>query len=176
MFGFRFSDGRLILNRMEDVASYRRRSKGWQNDSPAYIHPRILFGSGIALDEEFVQKHEITHVINCAFDEDSPKWFRQKYPKRYVSLEALDELTSNIFRWYPEFESTMQAFLSDPTSKTIYVHCQCGINRSGFLCLAYACKKLKFEYNEVVKSILTQRPCALTNPVYRQQVQAEYDK
>jgi hypothetical protein len=174
MFGFRFSDGMLILNRMGDVATYRRRSKGWQNDAPAYIHPRILFGSGIALDEEFMNKYDITHVINCAFDEDSPKWFRQKYPKRYVSLQAPDDLTSNILDWYAKFEEMMQKFLSEPGSKIVYVHCQCGINRSGYLCLAYACKKLKFEYNEVVKSILTQRPCALTNPNYRSQLQSIY--
>jgi hypothetical protein len=170
MFGFRFSEGKLILNRMDDVATYRRRSRGWHNDLPAYIHPRILFGSGIAIDEEFVEKYNITHVINCAFDEDSPKWFRQKHPKKYVSLQAPDDLTSNILDWYPQFEQTMQKFLSENNSKTVYVHCQCGINRSGFLCLAYACKRLRFDYNEVVKSILTQRPCALTNPNYRKQV------
>lgn len=171
MFGFRFSYGRLILNTMDDVASYRRRSRGWQNDGPAYIHPRILFGSGIALDKEFVERYNITHVINCAYDEDCPKWFRQENPKKYISLNANDDLTSNILDWYPIFESKMQAFLSETGSKTIYVHCQCGINRSGFLCLMYACKKLKFEYNEVVKSILTQRPCALTNPSFRKQIQ-----
>ena len=172
MFRFRFSEGRFILNTMDDVATYRRRSKGWQNDPPAYIHPRIMFGSGIAIDEDFVEKYNITHVINCAFDEDSPKWFRQINPTKYVCLNALDDLTSNILDWFPNFEETMQKFLSDNHSKTIYVHCQCGINRSGYLCLAYACKKLKFGYNEVVKSILTQRPCALTNPNYRKQLQS----
>ena len=171
MFGFRFSEGKLILNRMEDVITYRRRSKGWQNDPPAYIHPRILFGSGIAIDEEFVEKYNITHVVNCAFDQDCPKWFRQTYPNCYVSLGALDNLESNILDWYPDFEKSIQSFLSAKGSKTVYVHCQCGINRSGFLCLAYACKKLNYDYNEVVKSILTQRPCALTNPSYRKQVQ-----
>ena len=174
MFGFRFSEGRLILNSMDDAASYRRRSRGWQNDPPAYIHPRILFGSGIALDEVFIENHNITHVINCAFDEDSPKWFRTTYPKQYKCINALDNLTSNIVEWYPEFEETMQKFLSENGSKTIYVHCQCGINRSGFLCLLYACKKLRFDYNEVVKSILTQRPCALTNPSFRKQIQSIY--
>ena len=160
---------------MGDIASYRRRSKGWQNDAPAYIHPRMLCCSSIELDEEFVRKHNITHVINCAFDEDSPKWFRQTYPNNYKSIEAVDDTDRDIMEWYPTFEKTMQLFLASPNSKTIYVHCQCGINRSGFLCLMYACKKLRYEYNEVVKSILTQRPCALTNPAFRQQVQREYN-
>lgn len=176
MFGFRFSEGKLILNRMDDVSSYRRRSRGWQNDPPAYIHPRILFGSGIALDEEFVEKHRITHVINCAFDEDSPKWFRQKFPKQYASIGAIDSLETNIVESYPKFESIMQSFLNSPLAGTVYVHCQCGINRSGYLCVLYACKRLRFDYNEVVKSILTQRPCALTNPAFRNQIQSMYAK
>lgn len=176
MLGFRFSEGRLILNSMDDVASYRRRSRGWQNDQPAFIHPRILFGAGIFLDEEFVERHSITHVINCAFDEDSPKWFRQKYPNKYACLNAPDDLSSNILDWYPAFEESMQKFLSEVGSRTIYIHCQCGINRSGYLCLLYSCKKLRFDYNEVVKSILTQRPCALTNPSFRKQIQSIYLK
>lgn len=172
MFGFRFSEGKLILN----METYRRRSKGWQNDAPAYIHPRILFGSGIALDPEFVKKHNITHVINCANDEDSPAWFREKYPKKYVSLRAIDDLNVNILKWYPQFEAYMQKFLQEPQSHTIYIHCQCGINRSGFLAVLYACKKLRFDYNEVVKSILSQRPCALTNPSFANQVKLECSK
>lgn len=172
MLGFRFSEGKLILN----METYRRRSKGWEKDAPAYIHPRILFGSGMALQPEFVKKHTITHVINCAFDEDSPVWFREKYPNRYVCLEAIDDINENILKWYPKFEKNMQSFLKDPQSQTIYIHCQCGINRSGFLALLYACKKLHFNYNEVVKSILSQRPCALTNLSFANQVKLECSK
>ena len=162
-----------VLNRMDDIASYRRRSKGWDKDGPAYIHPRILFGSGLDLKKEFVKQHNITHVINCAFNEDSPMWFRYTFPERYACLEAVDDTKSNILQWYPVFEKTLQRFLAERDSENIFIHCQCGINRSGFLAVLFACKKLKFEYNEVVKCILTQRPCALTNPTYRQQVQME---
>ena len=170
-YNMRFSQGGYRLGKMDDLSSYRRRSKGWEHDGPAYIHPRILFGSGGALTKDFVKKHNITHVINCAYDEDSPKWFREMYPKRYLSLEAVDNIEANILSWYPRFEACMQKFLAESDSETIYIHCQCGINRSGFLALMFACKKLRYDYNEVVKSILTQRPCALTNPAYRKQVQ-----
>lgn len=160
---------------MDDLASYRRRSKGWEKDPPAYIHPRIVFGSGIILTPTFIAKHNITHVINCAYDEDSPEWFRSSRPTRYKCLQAEDSLTADIFQWYPEFEKTLNRFISDPTCKTIYIHCQCGINRSGYLTLIYACKKLGFDCKHTFKSILQQRPCAFTNPAYRRQVEEHFN-
>lgn len=165
----RFQRRHVVIRKM-DLQSYRRKSRGWMNDSPAFIHPRILFGPGIFLDDEFVTKHEITHVINCAGPEDSPAWFRSRFPGQYVCLNAPDTLQSNILDWYGAFESALNQYLKDPTGKTVYIHCQCGINRSGFLAAAYACKRLGYEFEEVLKSILYQRPCALTNPSYHKQV------
>jgi protein-tyrosine phosphatase len=155
---------------MDDWSGYRRLSVGWMNDNPAYIHPRILFGPGIFLDESFIARHKITHVINCAFVEDCPTWFRKKYPKHIVTLGAIDDLNTQILDWYPAFEAAIQTFIKSPDCQNIYVHCQCGINRSGFLAVAYACKKLRYDYSEVTKSVLSQRPCALTNPSYKEQV------
>lgn len=146
------------------------RSRGWMVDPPAYIHPRILFGSGMALTPEFVQKHSITHVLNCAFDQDCPTWFRQESPKNYRCLNAIDSLDVNILDWYNSFETTITAFLRDDDCKNIYVHCQCGINRSGFLCLNFMVKKMKLDLDSSIKTILRQRPCALTNSSFRSQV------
>lgn len=170
--GIRFSRGRLILNNsMDEFASYRRRSIGWISDPPAYIHPRILFGSGGAtLAPHFVKQYNISHVINCGFQNDSPEWFKTSFPSKYACLEAVDSVDASILYWYPQFEDTMRKFLAEDESRVIYVHCQCGINRSGFLSLLFACVRLGYDYNEVVKSILSQRPCALTNPSYLKQV------
>ena len=165
-----FSQGRIRIHNMDDWSGYRRLSIGWMNDSPAYIHPRILFGPGIFLDREFVETHGITHVVNCAAVEDSPAWFRKLYPRRYVTLGAPDDLQANILEWYPAFECAIQSFLKDPACVNVYIHCQCGINRSGFLAVVFACKKLGYPYADVVKSVLSQRPCALTNPSYKRQV------
>ena len=168
----RFSRGRLILiNTMDEFASYRRRSVGWIGDPPAYIHPRILFGSGgPTLSPYFVKTHNITHVINCGFQNDSPDWFKAAFSSNYACLEAVDSIDANILHWYPVFEETLRKFLAEDLSKNIYIHCQCGINRSGFLSLLFACIRLKYDYNEVIKSILMQRPCALTNRAYLRQV------
>ena len=146
------------------------RSQGWMVDPPAYIHPRILFGSGMALTPEFAEKHSITHVLNRAFDQDSPTWFREQFSNNYRRLNAVDSVDVNILDWYHSFETIIQAFLRDEGSKNVYVHCQCGINRSGFLCLNFMIQKLKIDLNDAIKAILRQRPCALTNPSFRQQV------
>ena len=69
--------------------SYRRNSKGWEKDSPAQLHPRIMFGS-----KSIPITPSITHVINCASDEMSPGWFKSKYPERYVCLNAIDMCVS----------------------------------------------------------------------------------
>lgn len=155
--------------------SFRRNSKGWQRDPPAKLHTNIMFGPGMYLSPGFVKMHNITHVINCAFDKDSPNWFRQKYPSNYLCLEALDSETEDIRKWYPKFEETLNKYLRESEVGNIYIHCQCGINRSGFLALLFVCKKFNYSFKLASESILKQRPCALTNSSYKHQV-IEYIK
>jgi protein-tyrosine phosphatase len=148
---------------------YRRRSNGWRNDLPAKIHTNIMFGSGEQLTKRFALKNNITHVINCAFDQDSPEWFRTSSPNKYHCMNAVDSLEADITEKFEEFEKVMNKFIREPDSAMIYVHCQCGINRSGFLALLYGCKKFGYSYDDMVTSILKQRPCALTNPTFKYQ-------
>jgi len=154
---------------MDRFTGVRRHSKGWNNEPPARLHTNIVFGSGKDLTPANVKKYNITHVVNCAFDEDSPQWFRKLYPSKYACMNAQDSLKTDIRKWYDTFEKTMDNFRTDPTSKTIYVHCQCGINRSGFLILMYICKKFHYSFESAVQAILRQRPCALTNPSFMKQ-------
>ena len=164
MYSFSTKHGRVV---MSEWFQYRRVSRGWQLDPPAFIYTNILFGSAIQLTPEFVKQHRITHVINCALENDSPEWFRTTYPQNYYCVGAHDTLDSNIIDWFPQFESTMNEFIQ--TADMIFIHCQCGVNRSGFLALLYACKKFNYTWNDAVHMILSQRPCALTNPSFRKQ-------
>lgn len=138
-------------------------------EPPAYFHPRILVGPGAFLGPYFAQKHDITHVINCAQEEYSPGWWKTNYPTKYKCLNAVDSTQVNILDWYPEFEKTMKEFLREGTG-TVYVHCQAGMNRSGFLALVYTCKNLGMELDELIASVKKQRPCILQNPVFMNQV------
>jgi hypothetical protein len=138
-------------------------------EEPAYFYTRILVGPGSFLTPYFVEKHGITHVINCAHDDFSPVWWRTRFPDRYKLIEAVDNLTVNILDWYPEFETTLQRYLREGDG-VVYVHCQAGINRSAFLTLAYTVKNLGVDMDELIVSVSRQRPCILKNPVFMNQV------
>jgi len=154
---------------MVSVLPYLFGTPNYMKDPPAFFHPRILVGPGCFLNPYFAQKHDITHVINCAFDEDSPSWWRNHNPSKYKVLNAIDNVQVNILTWYPEFEKTMHEFLREGTG-VVYVHCQAGMNRSGSLALAYTCKNLDMKFDELVASVKRQRPCILQNPVFMNQV------
>ena len=137
---------------------------------PAYFHPRILVGPGSVLTPPFVRKYGISHVINCAFPGDSPPWFRDVSPTRYVCLCAPDSPHHNILDWYPLFEETLQRFLRETSHGVVYVHCQAGINRSAFLALTYVCRKFYGDGETELVALKRQRPCMFQNQVYRRQV------
>ena len=141
----------------------------YMRQPPAYFHSRILVGAGDMLRPQFVARHNITHVINCAFDYDSPPWWRRGFPSRYVELNAIDSLTTNILYWYPRFEEALQRFLREGDG-VVYVHCQAGMNRSGFLALAYCCKNFNNDIEQLVASVKRQRPVILQNQVFMTQV------
>lgn len=148
----------------------RRVSRGWQRDPIACVYPQILVGAGCQLTPEYALRANITHVINCAFKEDSPAWFRQLNPDRVVTLGAIDSQNVNILDWYPAFELAMNSFLRDKDCRNVYVHCQCGINRSAYLALAYVIDHFDIPMDAAALNLVIQRPCALSNPVFWTQV------
>jgi hypothetical protein len=154
----------------------RIRSHGYKSDNPAVIHPSIVVGAGEMLTPEFAKDYHITHVINCASEEASPSWFKLNNPDKYACIDAIDSFTVNILDWYPQFKEVLKRFLQDPTSERVFVHCQCGINRSAFLALMYVCDVFKFPIEKAEYSCIFQRPCALANNVFRRQIYEELSK
>jgi hypothetical protein len=154
----------------DKFASYRHSTRGWMLDPPARIHVSVIIGAGFMVTPTFIKKNNITHVINCAQDIDSPEWFRTHNPDKYACINAYDSKDVNITDWYPKFEYWMNKFLKDESSKVVFVHCQCGINRSAFLTLLYCVKNFGYEYESTAKSILAQRSCALANVVFQDQL------
>jgi protein-tyrosine phosphatase len=135
----------------------------------AWFYPRILVGPGYFLTQRFVAEQNITHVINCASDEACPEWFSDRYPERYVCMDAIDNIYVNILDWYPKFEAKLHEFLRAGTG-VVYVHCHAGMNRSGSLALAYVCKNFHLPLEEVVTATRRQRPVLFQNAVFMNQV------
>ena len=160
---------------MDPFLVYRRNSKGPFVDPPAKVHPRILFGPGIYLTNEFMEKHLITHVINCASNNIVSEYIQEKLNDKYVTLNAIDSHDVNITNWFEIFKENMDSFLKDSSCEVVYVNCHAGMNRSGFLTLLYICLKFGYDYRIAKRAILLQRPCALENSTFDKQVQ-EYIK
>lgn len=154
---------------------YSKNSKGWDKDNLAKLHSKIYLGSCLDVTEYNFERYNISHVINCAHEYHSPVWFKDQYSERYACIDAEDTKDVNITDWFPLFKFNMDRFLADKECTGIYVHCQAGINRSAFLILTYMCLKFGFTLPAMVKAITIQRPCALQNLAFRNQV-TEYIK
>lgn len=146
---------------------WRYNSRGYNKDPPVQVHPKILFGPGEYLTPEFAEKYKITHVINCAQEEYSPSWFKEKYPANYFCLNAIDSYTVKILDWYTTFKYMLNFFTAEGVT---YVHCQAGINRSGFLVMAYLVFEKNYEPFALERMIIKKRPCALTNSSFRSEI------
>lgn len=136
----------------------------------AWFHSRILVGPGAFLTPPFVERHNITHVINCSFDEYSPPWFRYQFPENYTVLNAIDSPQHNILDWYPDFEKAMNTYLAKG-SGVVYVHCQAGMNRSASLALAYVATHFNSNFEQVVTLTKQQRSCMYQNRTFMKQVE-----
>jgi protein-tyrosine phosphatase len=156
---------------MDPFLSYRRNSKGFLSDPPAKLHPCIMFGAGVFLTPDFISKNNITHVINCASDSDVPSLVPEKFGDKYTVINAIDSPFVDITTWFPIYALYMNRFLQDKECNMVYVNCQAGMNRSGFLTVLYCCLKFKYRFEDACKAVILQRPCALMNPVFYKQVE-----
>jgi hypothetical protein len=143
-------------------------------DNVAWVYPNICLGAGATLTPFFVNANRITHVINCAYGQDSPAWFRRMYPSRYAQLEAHDDVRVKILDWYPAFEGAMRTFLRQPNS-IVYVHCAAGINRSAFLLLYFMCKNFGLDFPTLLAAVRKQRPQICQNPAFMMEVTASLE-
>lgn len=138
------------------------------NQPPVRVYPNILLGAGHMLTPTFAAKHGITHVINCAFPEDSPLWFRKAHPDNYACMAAYDSVNVKILDWYPRFEDLMRHFLRE-SKGTVFVHCQAGINRSAYLLLFFMTKNFGHDFGKLVRQVRMFRTVC-TNPAFMKEV------
>jgi hypothetical protein len=126
-------------------------------------------GPGAFLTERFARDRNITHVINCAFDSETPDWWKRDFSSRYACIRAVDSPIHNIIDWYPAFEQALRTFLREGNG-VVYVHCQAGMNRSACLALTYVLKNFRQPIETFLPAVHRQRPCMFQNVVFMNQV------
>lgn len=161
------------MNLQEILEKNRHRSRGPVYDPIAAVFDRILLGPGVHLRPPFVQRHSVTHIMNCADRTACPSWASTHVgPSRYVCLDSVDQMGAPILKdYYTIFEQFMDLFLRDPGCRCIYVHCQAGMNRSATLLAAYLHRRFRFPMADVITAMARQRPCVLTNPSFVAQLE-----
>lgn len=128
-------------------------------------------GMAEAADVDFLKSKGITHILNCA-DETARGWVTPAH--RYLQLNAMDlEGYSMIDRHWAE----VSAFLDDALESggKVLVHCHMGMNRSVTMALAYLFNRFRIDILSLAEFIGRNRPGALTNDTFIQQLVEWYD-
>lgn len=151
-----------VMEFENEIRRARIFSMGYERDPICNPFPRLFVGDGKRLSKSFLKSLNVTHVVNCATNDACPLYIPSK---QYACIHAIDG-TEPIMKWYPKFKHVLDAFLTDPMCQNIYIHCQCGINRSVALTLAYVVRTYNVPVKTCFKKMLAQRPCILTNPSF----------
>ena len=126
------------------------------------IYPNKLYLGGIkdsGYNIEFLTKHKITHIINCARE------LLIIYPKniKIYHIQLEDDNIKNAKKLITEGSSILKYLLEDP-NKVILVHCLLGISRSVSVIISYLVKYENHTVNSAIKFIKRKR--SFINPFH----------
>lgn len=136
---------------------------------PYKVFDHLYWGNAkVAADINLLQRLKITHVVNtcgeaCQVDYSSSGI-------KTLSINALDssdyQMTQHIKKVYNYIESSRIA------KGKVYLHCQAGVNRSGFLITTYVMQHKKMDLVAAIKYCLKKRGVYLTNDNFLEQIVA----
>ena len=126
------------------------------------IYPNRLYLGGIkdsGYNIEFLTKHKITHIINCA--QEIPIIYPKNIKIYHIQLE--DDNIKNSKKLITEGSSILKYLLEDP-NKIILVHCFIGVSRSVSVIISYLVKYENHTVNSAIKFIKRKR--SFINPFH----------
>ena len=133
----------------------------------AQIYPGLFLGNVFnAQDIHFRKNNNIKTIINCATFEAQPQLFDTL---TYICLNASDDDTYKIIEKHFDFIYEIIE-LSLEKGHNVLIHCQCGVNRSSTLAIAYLCMKTQCSIEQAILDVFRIRPCILTNIGFRDQL------
>lgn len=126
------------------------------------IYPNRLYLGGIkdsGYNLEFLTKHKITHIINCA--REVPIIYPKNITTYHIRLE--DDNIKNSKKLITKSSNILKYLLEDP-NKVILVHCFLGISRSVSVIISYL---VRYEYHTVNSAIkFIKRKRSFINPFH----------
>jgi protein-tyrosine phosphatase len=160
---------------------------------PTKIEDGLFIGSFQgSMNLKFLEKENITHVVNCAADlKEKFRHFKQ-YPEKgisYLDLDLGDDTSTDLLgeaTVMPSAEKKVEAHLDEngPLSVTyrfiddalsnnghVLIHCAQGVSRSGAVLVAYLMRKNGISFEEAMAIVRPKRP--IVNPNWHFQEQLE---
>ena len=134
---------------------------------PYKVFDHLYWGNAtVAADLDLLKQHKITHVVNLCGEACSIDYSTMKI--RTLLINALDssdyDMTQHIKEVYNFVESARIA------GRRVYLHCQAGVNRSGFLITAYVMMHKNMPLVAAIKYCLKRRGMYLTNDNFLGQI------
>ena len=134
-----------------------------------HIIDNIYLGDFRTADNiDILKEHNITHIINCAFN------LPNKYPEQitYKRLELRDETDQPIIE---KLEEAYQ-FIKENKDKNIFVHCVFGKSRSASVVIFYIMKEKKLNFNEAKNFVKNIRQIVEPNSGFENELNRYYEK
>ena len=134
-----------------------------------HIIDNIYLGDFRTADNiDILKEHNITHIINCAFN------LPNKYPEQitYKRLELRDETDQPIIE---KLEEAYQ-FIKENKDKNIFVHCVFGKSRSASVVIFYIMKEKKLNFNEAKNFVKNIRQIVEPNSGFENELNIYYEE
>ena len=134
-----------------------------------HIIDNIYLGDFRTADNiDILKEHNITHIINCAFN------LPNKYPEQitYKRLELRDETDQPIIE---KLEEAYQ-FIKENKDKNIFVHCVFGKSRSSSVVIFYIMKEKKLNFNEAKNFVKNIRQIVEPNSGFENELNRYYEE
>ena len=134
-----------------------------------HIIDNIYLGDFRTADNiDILKEHNITHIINCAFN------LPNKFPEKitYKRLDLRDEPDQPIIE---KLEEAYQ-FIKENKEKNIFVHCVFGKSRSASVVIFYIMKEKKLNFKEAKEFVKNIRKIVEPNSGFEMELNRYYDE
>ncbi|CAG8610170.1 3945_t:CDS:2 [Ambispora gerdemannii] len=131
------------------------------------VIPRIYLGSRhAALDKDWLNDHNITHILTVAHN--LKPVFPQLYTYKVIRIK--DRQNENILEHFDSCHQFIEEALSDERNNVL-IHCQAGVSRSASALTAYLMKAQRIQYDKALTLIISKRSFVCPNLGFRYQLQ-----